>query len=146
MRKPFVAAGGLALAVLWLGVFVLIGAVINKDDPPASLTLNVRDVPYYVYLGKPYTLTIDYTNDGSKDSGAVLLKAEIRGESDFDVLRVSDGATVGKNRVEWRLPSVPAGGSGSVELTIQGLRPTDYSSANYNKPGFAGYAAFEDGF
>jgi hypothetical protein len=146
MRKPFVAAGGLALAVLWLGVFVLIGAVIDKEDPPASLTLNVRDVPYYVYLGKPYTLTIDYTNDGSKDSGAVLLKAEIRGESDFDVLRVSDGATVGKNRVEWRLPSVPAGGSGSVELTIQGLRPTDYSSANYNKPGFAGYAAFEDGF
>jgi hypothetical protein len=146
MRKPFVAAGSLALAGLWLGVFILIGAVIDKEDPPASLTLNVRDVPYYVYLGKPYTLTIDYTNDGVQESGPMVLTVEMRGEGPFDVLSVSDAGRVDQSRVQWALPSVPAQGTGSVQLTIKGLPPEDLSYANYNKPGFAGYAAFENGF
>ena len=81
----------------------------------ASLTSTV------VSAGGQYALTLQYANIGNENASGVEINAVIPPES--NVASVTDGGSVSGGTVSWTIPSLAAGTSGSVSVTLNASSP-----------------------
>ena len=90
-----------------------------RSSPTLGLTLT--DGPDPVPAGASLTYTIGYSNTGSAASTSTVLTATVPANASF--VSATGGGTRSGSTVTWSLGTLPAGGSGSVQMTVQVTSP-----------------------
>jgi uncharacterized repeat protein (TIGR01451 family) len=74
-----------------------------------------------VVAGGQYALTLQYANTGNENASAVEVHAILPPEANF--VSATNGGSFSAGMVSWLIPSLPAGSSGSVSVTLAASSP-----------------------
>jgi uncharacterized repeat protein (TIGR01451 family) len=90
--------------------------------PPVGVVppiLSVTDSPDPVPAGGTITYTLSYFNRGGTDLSAVVIQDKLPPDTSF--ISATDGGTLSNGVAAWSVGALPAGGSGSVQMTVRVL-------------------------
>jgi uncharacterized repeat protein (TIGR01451 family) len=86
-----------------------------------AISLAQTDSPDPVPAGATLTYTLSYSNSGNADATSVVLTDTIPASTSF--VSATGGGTLNGSTVTWPLGTLAAGGSGSVQMTVQVASP-----------------------